>query len=567
MRIPTREEVAAIEASIDAVLDDFPAPALSEDESKWLLLTVAEDLIRLGLWRAPNDSLPTGESPYLLYLCSIIDDTKYGLRYTLDRISRKSLLASELDKFPVHEAGSYTSALQFLRLANDYRHAIGAFSFYHFKITACTIDDAGKHLHFLLDRHEEPYLALHGLLQIEEGTSNPMAMLAYMLKHFEEAPDFAQAIGQSVVISRKGRVLYDVQLDLVRQMEVLLTPPTSHDLIPEGWEFPWCSRGEALLILWALTIRCCYHIVAVHFAAAIHSIDALAVDDICLRLKPGDLVQEIHRISGVKLPAIIKLLEVLKFGHLTQTPDPGLQPLVPTRKNLLLIPCLHIASSQTARNLLSLQARIAPESFDASSHRFEQEMMRSIAECAARSFPIVVVGKQFAPSGEIDLAIVDVGSKTVLLGELRWMIPPGDTREIVNRRRVCNEKITQVRKKVNAVTASLGMFLGSYGITDSEEWRVCGFVATEGFVMPSADSDLPILPSQIVKAALNVFTDASSLHRWMCREEWLPQKGPHYKRSKGEYQFEQFSFSLDAVGSLRPIEYFSTYLKKVVREK
>src|SRR5262249_26046927 len=148
----------------------------------------------------------------------------------------------------------------------------------------------------------------------------------------------------------------------------------------------------------------------------------------------------------------------------------------------------HVLSSNQERNLLSLMARTQSETFDAQSHLFERDMVAELLSATAPQGTLVRTNIRLTIEGkeeELDVVLVDVSARRLLIGELRWMLGPGDPREILNRQKESLKKVEQIRRKVewaahrtpDVVAAALGRPSADIG----NGWCTSGVVLLTGY--------------------------------------------------------------------------------------
>jgi hypothetical protein len=217
---------------------------------------------------------------------------------------------------------------------------------------------------------------------------------------------------------------------------------------------------------------------------------------------------------------------------------------------------------------LSLHARVDEKSFNSQSAVFEQAMVEDVAALASGRFPLVRTQFNFRPTGEIDLVIVDDRSATILIGELRWMIPPGDARETANRMKVCKEKVIQVEKKVRCLKKDTVTFLRRLGWKGGRpaSWEVVGFVITENFVFRSSNADIPMLPLDVLRVGLTAGINAQQLYLWLKSEKWLPRKGQHFDIAQDDVRFDRYTLTQYSLAKPRPLQYIREFLPATVKE-
>jgi hypothetical protein len=566
-RSATPEQVTKVEHVIDASLESVSLPGDEYFDALWHFLTVSEDLPRLLMLRNSESATPVGESDEIFRLNLILGDHKYALRYILEVINRRLPKARKLQKRIQAAEVPYTTAARGLEIARDYRTAVGLFTLYHSGNAVCTTNERGDDLWFSFPWHSEAYQALDYSVDVD-ARGNVITALFAWLTYPAHAPTVVKQIGDSVGASDKDRLVYEFDEYAAAELAGMLPNPKPWNLVPPGWVFPWGSRAEAMSLLNTLELRCLYHVLAINFGASRLNVTGGGIDDLCLRIKRGQLVQEIKRVSEAPVDRIVKFVHGLTYGKGTRTPDPALQPLMPFGGDELLVPCMHVLSSKGGRNLLSLHARVDEKSFNSQSAAFEEAMLREVGSFSVRPFPFVRTQFDFGPTGEIDLVIVEGKSATILIAELRWMIPPGDARETVNRIKVCREKVRQIEKKVRGVKKNTVKFLrhlrwkgDSWGT-----WEVVGLVITENFVLRSSHTDIPVLPLAVLLVGLNAGMDVRQLLLWVKSEKWLPKKGRHFDIVATEVRFNQHALRQYGVTKPRPLEYMTEFLPTSAKE-
>ena len=567
-RNATPEQVAKIESVIDASLEGLPLPAHEYFEALWHFLTVSEDLPRMVILRRSGSATSHGESDETMRLSSLLGDHKYALRYVMEVVKRRLPKAQKLQKRIQAAEVPYKNAERGLAIARDYKEAAGLFSLYHSGDAFCTTDESGNHLWFGFPGHSEAYLALGYSIDVDEPRGNVITALFSWLRYPDHAPAVVKQIGHSVAPLDMDRLVYDFDEGTATELAGIFQNPESWNLVPLTWVFPWGSRAEVMSLWNSLQLRCAYHLLAINFGASRSGIIGGGLDDLCLRIKRGQLVQDIKRVSNASLDRIVRFVHGMTYGKSTRTPDPALQPLIPCGADEFLVPCMHVVSSKCGRNLLSLHARVDEKSFNSQSAAFEQAMVRVVAGLASACFSFVRTQFHFGPTGEIDLIIVDERSGTILIGELRWMIQPGDPRETVNRIKVCREKVMQMEKKIRGVKNNTPTLLRRLGWKGGKPatWEVVGLVITENFVFRSSDTDIPMLPMAVLRVGLNSGMNARQLHRWLKSEKWLPKKGQHFEIGPDQVQFGPHMLGQYGLTNLRPLEYIREFLPTTVKE-
>lgn len=352
-----------------------------------------------------------------------------------------------------------------------------------------------------------------------------------------DIPSVVWRIADSVRL-KNGLLTYGYEqqlaIDLARHI------PQQPLLVLDGWQFKWGGRHETTLLLNALSIRCIYHLIAVHFGATRKRLRGMGASSICLVVPVQALVSELELMSSLPQSVIGEFVRYLTYGRDTRTPDPALQPLISLRPDTLAVPCIHYLSSNQERNLLSLQAQVQPVQFDALSGLFEKTMSATLATALQERWSLLRCNLTLTVAGvseEIDLLVCDNEGRTLLACELRWMLGPGDPREVQNRKRVCLEKVNQLERKLcwlkrHTVDIARLAFPTAADINSGQSWNVVGIVVIENFGgTRSLNPDIPVMPSGLFKFGMRHAGSLLQFATWSRSLIWLPQEGAAFPSS------------------------------------
>lgn len=457
-----------VETRIDTEFQKFPLPNSDSSLSKWHLVTVFEDGLRNYLWILTRQVEPDKVNKELQGFIKFVDRSKYALRYGLERVRQKSSASSSVT-YPNLSSESYERASDILRIGEEYLLACRAFSSYHAGNAEATRNLAGDIIVFTPDTLSNVYSAINIILEgkqdLESGT--PMDALASVFL-WQDRPEFHVQEIISTTSWHSGRAKYRFNPFICNRL--LVSVPRPPTIVPPQWRFPWGTSADTHRVFEGLYVRCLYHLIAVHFGASHLKIRGGGVEDICPLLRKAELISDIGEVTGMKQEAVSVIVDALCYGTKTDTPDPALQPLVPVFEKFLLPPIL-ILSSNFPRNFLSLHARVDSRSFDEQSHLFEAGMSNRIENILKRLFKYFRM-HDFLPqrknAGEVDVLVADESSKTIMVCELRWLLSPGDPREVNNRKKVCEEKVLQLRKKVLSAREVIPSILASLAVRASQ---------------------------------------------------------------------------------------------------
>ncbi|MDR8729628.1 hypothetical protein [Burkholderia pseudomultivorans] len=529
MKSPATAELLAIESEADKELSSLPIPHPSRDISAWHILTVFEDSLRFRfVGHVESDLIDTGIWG---------DLSKYSLRHCLDQIFARcdSNYGMTPPKKTIPQA--YKRAFEFYAKGIDYSSISRIFTSLHTgHSSAIKVDDAYEitYSNFIDAR----YGALEALSHGQESPFDITAQIHVWFRNIGELPVALNIIEQFTTIKGKF-VHYEYGPQAFALQEEMNQRPS---IIPEKWQFPWGSALDTHALINSLLIRCAYHFLSVNLAANRSGFSGGAESSLVLATKKADLCRDISMFADIGDKKIESFVDHMTYGYRTRTPDPALQPLIPTINGDILIPCLHTITCNLQRNILSLMARLNAPSFDTQSRLFEIDMIESLEKLLDK-FPLKCTNKKIKLKGreqEFDILIADTSTKTVMILELRWILQPGDPREVSNKIKECSKKTKKLEEKIaflkqNTRSAFELFFPQAQNQESFEDWTICGIVVIEGFGGTlSENSDCPITTSDVLKIGLSSISDIRKLMEWIKSLTWLPQQGTHFENGREE---------------------------------
>lgn len=519
------ELLKVVEADLDARYLQTALPHQNLTMATWYLLTVFEDGMRATF-------AACGESDLGAVVMSL-DRSKYSVRFGLDRLRAECPDRSEV-ALPTREIPrTYEQAALLMFAGVEFMSANQLCSAAH--SGSATFRETGSAIHVELDPlwNDPRYSTLEVLGHVPSEFLDHSARLLRWMKMPDERPAIVDAIAQSAqVVKSQVRYAYRREFAIALASEMQQQP----ELIPEGWRFPWGGRYETSLLINALAVRCLYHLVAVHFGATSRGMRGAGLASVLLVMTKQQLIADIAEMSSRSLTVIRRFVDYLTYGNRTLRPDPALQTFVGLGRDRVAIPCLMILSSNAERSLLGLQARLDTKEFNALSGLFEASMVKALVDQLLPKWPQLRANVHVRLDGkaeEIDLQIVDENSRTVLVCELRWMLQPGESHEVQQRKKTCHEKVRQLRRKVDWLrdrkASLLKRELGKE-VPDVDAWAVHGVVViqTYGGTL-SPDPELPIMTSELFVTGLQNTSSLAVFAAWSQSLCWLPQLEWHFE--------------------------------------
>lgn len=535
--------LGAVEADLDANYHGFGLPHPNRSIATWYLLSVLEDNLR-------NLFILTSDQNARLVEFHL-DRLKYSARFALDRIRRECMDVSQVTLPTRMVPKIHTKTTELLYAGVEFMGATQLCSAAHagtvsFVETDDSITALSDELH-----HDPRYSALEIFGHTPQDALDHAARLYAWSRNDELRPDIVTFIARSVRISDKQVTYeYNPQLATALALEMSQHP----FIIPDDWRFPWGGRSETTLLINALCVRAMYHWVAVHFGSAFHGFKGGGCANLLHVTEIATLVSDLQEMSSLDERVIRQFVTYLTYGRGMQTPDPALQPLIPLGSGRIALPCLLFLSSNYERSLLVIQARSDARSFDAQSSLFEKDMVTELLKEIAPSWPLIrgnVTLRGRGKQEEVDLLLADVASRTLVACELRWMLQPGDPREVQQRKKACWAKVDQLERKVHWLRENVGSALLAMGldVSDAENWGVEGVVVIDAFGGAlSRKSEFPIMTKRLFVRGIKGVPSLRTFAAWSQSLRWLPQDGVHFRTVPQQMDLSVVGRRLTAMG-------------------
>ncbi|ENM5747496.1 hypothetical protein V9R52_003346, partial [Vibrio mimicus] len=121
--------------------------------------------------------------------------------------------------------------------------------------------------------------------------------------------------------------------------------------------------------------------------------------------------------------------------------------------------------------------------------------------------------------------------------ELRWILQPGDAREVYNKIKVVQQKVQQLSRKIQFVDKNrkevINRLFADYdNESDYSSWNIEGFVVVQGFGgAVSEDDDIPVITLDVLREGFQNFEHLKELVYWVKSLEWLPRENVHFSKT------------------------------------
>jgi hypothetical protein len=520
--IDNKDLLDELEAKVDHAYEATIIPHDITDIAVWHLFTMSEDFMRMHYNKTIKSSL--------LDVDFFVHTNPYAVKNSMDLIIKKTKpISISLSRKTIPDSYEKSSVLyQSAKKFNSTSRLIAS------AYNGCSTVEKNDGIYIIKysDSIDPRYGALEALDHGRDDEPDITGVLYQVLNGNEHTDWLFEEFNKHCYLS-KGNVKYAYNTTIVQYLVSLMPQRTL--IIPNAFVFPWGGVVENQSLINSLLIRCLYHTLAIEFIARKRRIKGGAESSLVLLTTSNQLREDLKVLANFDDDKVNAFIEHMTYGYSTKNPDPALQPLYKTKKLDLLIPCYLILNSNIQRNILSLSSRINVRDFNSQSHLFEKAMIEELSPHLLkfkRAFynKTITVNKQ---TEEIDVLLIDMDCKLILAMELRWMIQPGDAREINERVKACNGKVSQLSRKLDFlrhnIKEMLDMLYTDVNVINSADWRVEGIVLIQGFGGSLSSNDrIPLITMDVFISCINLFTSIDDIYSWISSLEWLPKDNLHF---------------------------------------
>ncbi len=303
--------------------------------------------------------------------------------------------------------------------------------------------------------------------------------------------------------------------------------------MPDAWRFTRSSLGEFRTVIVVLQVMAMIHYFA-RVTAARQGCVGLGYNDCVLVMEKSELLNRLRRYTSLDVAIIEAVTRDLTYGECgIRNPDPALQPLIRlTPEAIAICPALFMGIN-AERNFLVLANRLPNERGAYSRLSTEREgLLREWIIAQLKDLPLRFWAGKIPCRDDLpdlDLAIVNNLTRTVVVQELKAFLQPAEAREVLEKSQEIERGVGQIRKIRDAFEANPETLTRALNIGD--DYKLCFVVASETFVgTPNVqDYRIPVVHASHIVDRLKAGISLPAVCRWLESREYLPTEGVHYE--------------------------------------
>ena len=226
--------------------------------------------------------------------------------------------------------------------------------------------------------------------------------------------------------------------------------------------------------------------------------------------------------------------------------DPALQPLIALAGDELALSSRLVLGGSPERNLIALiNTRPAERALYDRLKDEKESLMRARLESRRPSYCYSwhgkLAGRKDLPN--IDYALFEHRTGTLLLVELKWFVAPDETREMADRSEEIEKGVKQCRRLMSAVAEDKSLLKHFADVKDV----LCLVVSANSIGMSYVQNDdVPVINEDHFLEELANASDLNEVAAWLRKREYLPRRGHDYQSATPLVRF--FSWELEWYG-------------------
>jgi len=250
-----------------------------------------------------------------------------------------------------------------------------------------------------------------------------------------------------------------------------------------------------------------------------------------------DWIQEISACAQLSEETTARILQYHTYDRAHKNPDIALTPLLPIGADLLAADPRVLLSSSVERNFCAHVSRNYPHLYDRESRLLAPKMASDLSSAfqragfrTATSIPV----RTREGDTNIDLLVWSEEEQYLLAAELKWVIPTGDFKEVVNRgeARALEAFRDQLPKYAAALTDDAsGLVARAFDLaTPPVVSAHCNILVMRGYVgSPRLQGHkFPFVSEDLLQEELNEGTTLRELVDWCTEMPYLPREGKDF---------------------------------------
>lgn len=535
------EYIREVEKVIDNYHKESQIFALNRKTALYNALVVFEDSCRLG--RSTNLLMSDDALEYSIFIREQLDSINVLIQWIFQECSYKS--DDNLDMNIISERYLDTgNLLQFQ--AKAYSPICSAYISYSRGYFSATINEAQKKITFL-DNPENRSILISDVVE---------SMLRYQSTDLKTVSTEEFSLANSKLIFsikfQNGHISYSTDDEIWKPFQEMMERQWTYTSdLPEEWRFDSFSLKD-FKRFWVAMATLCF----IHMVACLKSgVQGGNVEEAVLVKSPAEFIGIIGEKARISAGSASAILQLLTYNNKLKNNDIIYQPFVEIDNDKLALAPHLILASRPERNLISLIHKLRDKSyFDLTNLRegMMQDELDSVTEGLANT---LVEKNRSLPDTlpDVDCAIWDKESNSILICELKWLVEPDSTSEVFARIQDLDHGCRQVSDMLtyahNHCSEFCNKVFGTAAFENSPEIIGC-VVSKRGIRVDN--SDIPVISLQTL---MDLLKNRSVIEAFevIKRREYLIPAPQNFEFGLMEISYAGYTFEIPALMKNQPV--------------
>lgn len=535
------EYIREVERIIDNYHKESPIFTLNRKTALYNALTVFEDSCRLG--GTTSLALSNDELEYSFLIREQLDSLNVLIQWIFQDCSHSN--DDNLDMNIISQRYVDTaSLLQFQ--AKAYSPICSAYISYSRGQFSATINEAQKKITFL-DNPENRSIVISDM--VESIFRDQSTGLKYT---FSKELPLANSKLISSIKFQNGHISYSTDDEIWGPFQEMMERQwTCTSDLPEEWQFDSFSLKD-FKCFWVAMATLCF----IHMVACLKSgVQGANVEEAVLVKSPAEFMGIIGDKARISAGSTSAILQLLTYNNKLKNNDIVYQPFVEIDNDKLALAPHLILASRPERNLISLIHKLRDKSyFDLTNLR--EGMMQDELDSVTEGLTDTLVAKNKSLPDtlpDVDYAIWDKQSNTILICELKWLVEADSTPEVFARIQDLEHGCSQVLDMLAYAQNHCSKFCDKvFGITELENLpEIIGCVVSKRGIRVE-NSDVPVISLQTLMSLLKHTSVIETLDV-IKRKEYLIPAPQNFEFGLKAISYAGYTFEIPALIKDQPV--------------
>ncbi len=244
-----------------------------------------------------------------------------------------------------------------------------------------------------------------------------------------------------------------------------------------------------------------------------------------------ELGNRVRRYTDIEIDTVTKILKVITFGSFgIRNPDIATQPLLDLRNGLFALSPFVWLNTNAERNLCVLLNQIPGQKqiYDRLKNEKESLLRAEVQDFLATTGLDIRSGA--VDGTDLDIAIVDRGSKDCLCLELKWFIEPAEIREVQERTEELREGVSQAKRIKMLYDRGDARLMHDILDIDSN-YSFMSAVASQNWIghFDAQDPEIPIVKLWHLLHTIKNHGSLRSAMEWLSNRNYMPTEGADFE--------------------------------------